>query len=119
MAPPIPVLFTSLRRNNQNMETNPGLVGLMPMGEPVIITPEIRLRDLDRCELMVWCQGTCRHGRRMSIAKLIDRFGMDALIVDLAPKFKCNTPRCRAFGHLKILRLTGIHRPVGTEPYYW
>lgn len=98
------------------MEDNPTMLGVLPLGTRVIITPELRLRDLDRCDMLAWCQGRCRQGRRVLVSRLIARFGLDALIVDLAPKFRCAT--CGGLGHLDITRLEGVHRPCGTAPYY-
>lgn len=95
-----------------------GRSGIVPIGEPVMITPEMRLRDLDRCDLTVWCQGRCRHGRRLPVRQLIDRFGLDALLVGLAPRFRCATPGCGGLGHMKVERRTGVHRPCGTDPCY-
>lgn len=98
------------------METNPATLGVLPMGEPVLVTPELRLQDLDRCDMRVWCQGSCRQGRRILVSALIARFGLEARLVDLAPKFRCT--RCGGLGHMDITRLMGVHRPCGTEPFY-
>lgn len=80
------------------------------------ISEATTLRDLDRCKLFVACQGRCRQIARLPVPPLIARFGLDAKLIDLAPKLRCT--RCGAFGHPTVERLTGIYRPVGDEPHY-
>lgn len=80
------------------------------------ITTRTRLRELDRCILMVWCVGDCRQGTRLPIDKLIARHGLDAKLADLAHRFRCR--RCGGPGWVEVQRLAGVHRPVGDEPFY-
>jgi len=87
--------------------------------ETVELTLELTLRQLDRCRMMVWCQGRCGMGVAVSVASLIASYGLDAKVSDPVPKLYCRRCKWRVPVRVEIERMTGIYRPVGDQPFYF
>lgn len=81
------------------------------------VTAETRLADLDRCRMSVWCL-VCGFGRMQFIGQLMARYGADAKVKALEPKFKCSRPGCGGRGRIEAEKLIGIYRPCGDDPWY-
>lgn len=83
----------------------------------VELTPDLTLRDLDRCQMFVSCEGGCGRCVLVSVTRLIAKHGIDAKVAEL--KFCCRTCEWRAPVKLIIERQTGPYRPAGNEPFYF
>jgi hypothetical protein len=68
--------------------------------ERLTITPAMTLGDLMGCSLIAQCVGRCGYLTVVRIAPIINRFGLDARLADLAPKFRCS--RCRGAAELQV-----------------
>jgi hypothetical protein len=52
------------------------------------------LAELAGWQLVATC-AACRQDRIVSIRSLLERFGPDATLLRLVPRFRCGVPRCR------------------------
>ena len=85
--------------------------------ETVDLTPELTLKQLDRCRMTVWYQGAAEAASTF-LASLIARNGIDAAKVsDLVPKLYCRRCKWRVPVRVEIERMTGIYQPAGDQPY--
>jgi len=74
-----------------------------PPPEKLTITLATMLGDLLGCRLAAQCTGRCGYLTVIRVAPLINRFGLDARLVDLAPKFCCS--RCGGAAELRVERI--------------